>query len=65
MNVIDSISNVRDGNWYRGSPAINVSIMRQPGANTIEVIKEIKSLLPRFEASLPAGLDMQIRFDGS
>ena len=39
--------------------------MRQPGANTIEVINEIKSLLPRFEASLPAGLDMQIRFDRS
>ncbi len=64
-NVIDSIANIRDGNWYRGSPAINVSIMRQPGANTIEVIKEIKSLLPRFEASLPAGMDMQIRFDRS
>jgi hydrophobe/amphiphile efflux-1 (HAE1) family protein len=64
-HVIDSISSLRDGNWYRGNPAINVAIMRQPGANTIEVVKEIKSLLPRFEASLPAGIDMQIRFDRS
>src|SRR5213075_308717 len=38
---------------------------RQPGANTIEVVNEIKALLPRFEASLPAGIDMQIRFDRS
>ena len=64
-NVIDSISNLRDGNWYRGEPAINVAIMRQPGSNTIEVIDEIKATLPRFEASLPAGIDMQIRYDRS
>jgi HAE1 family hydrophobic/amphiphilic exporter-1 len=64
-NVIDSISNLRDGNWYRGEPSINVAIMRQPGSNTIEVIDEIKATLPRFEASLPAGIDMQIRYDRS
>ncbi|HVS23774.1 MAG TPA: efflux RND transporter permease subunit, partial [Gammaproteobacteria bacterium] len=29
------------------------------------VVNEIKGLLPRFEASLPAGIDMQIRFDRS
>ena len=63
--MIDSISNLRDGNWYRGEPAINVAIMRQPGSNTIEVIDEIKATLPRFEASLPAGIDMQIRYDRS
>jgi HAE1 family hydrophobic/amphiphilic exporter-1 len=63
--VIDSTASVRDGNWYRGESAINVAIMRQPGANTIEVVNEIKRLLPRFEASLPAGIDMQIRFDRS
>src|SRR4029077_1673105 len=64
-NVIDSISNLRDGNWYRGEPSINVAIMRQPGSNTIDVIDEIKATLPRFEASLPAGIDMQIRYDRS
>jgi HAE1 family hydrophobic/amphiphilic exporter-1 len=64
-NVIDSISDVRNGNWYRGEPSINVAIMRQPGSNTIDVIDEIKATLPRFEASLPAGIDMQIRYDRS
>jgi HAE1 family hydrophobic/amphiphilic exporter-1 len=63
--VIDSVRNLRDGNWYRGEPTINVAIMRQPGANTIEVINEIKSVLPRFQASLPAGIDMSIRYDRS
>src|SRR6185369_2449023 len=62
-NVIDSVQNLRDGNWYRGDPAINVAVNRQPGSNTIDVINEIKAVLPRFQASLPAGIDMSIRYD--
>jgi HAE1 family hydrophobic/amphiphilic exporter-1 len=64
-NVVDSVQNLRDGNWYRGEPAINVAIMRQPGANTIDVVNEIKSVLPRFEASLPAGINLAVRYDRS
>ena len=64
-NVIDSVQNLRDGNWYRGEPAINVAINRQPGSNTIDVINEIKAVLPRFEASLPAGIEMSVRYDRS
>ena len=63
--VVDSVRNLRDGNWYRGDPAINVAIMRQPGANTIEVVNEVKKVLPSFQASLPAGIDMAIRYDRS
>ena len=64
-NVIDSVQNLRDGNWYRGEPAINVAINRQPGSNTIDVINEVKAVLPRFEASLPAGIEMSVRYDRS
>ena len=64
-NVIDSVQNLRDGNWYRGDPAINVAVNRQPGSNTIDVINEIKAVLPRFQASLPAGIDLAIRYDRS
>src|SRR5262245_5840290 len=64
-HVIDSTDSVREGSWYRGEPAITVAISRQPGSNTIEVIDEIKSVLPQFEASLPAGMDLSIRFDRS
>src|SRR5882672_10737052 len=63
--VVDSIDSVREGNWYRGEPAITVAISRQPGSNTIDVIDEIKNVLPQFEASLPAGVDLSIRFDRS
>ena len=39
--------------------------MRQPGSNTIAVVDEIKAVLPRFQASLPAGIELQIRHDRS
>ncbi|HEX5419421.1 MAG TPA: efflux RND transporter permease subunit [Gammaproteobacteria bacterium] len=64
-NVVDSADNVRQGNWFRGQRAITVAIMRQPGANTIQVVNEVKSVLPRFEASLPAGIELGIRHDRS
>jgi hydrophobe/amphiphile efflux-1 (HAE1) family protein len=63
--VIDSTDSLREGNWYRGEPAITVAISRQPGANTIDVVDEVKRVLPQFEASLPAGVRLDIRFDRS
>jgi HAE1 family hydrophobic/amphiphilic exporter-1 len=64
-HLVDSTESVRAGNWYRGEPAITVAVMRQPGSNTIDVVDEVKSVLPRFEAALPAGIDLAIRFDRS
>ena len=63
--VIDSVSDVRQGNWYKGQRAITVAVMRQPGANTIEVVDNIKRILPQFRANLPAGIDLQVRRDRS
>jgi HAE1 family hydrophobic/amphiphilic exporter-1 len=64
-NVIDSVENVRQGNWWRDERAITVAILRQPGANTIEVVDAVKAVLPRFQASLPAGIDLEVRHDRS
>ena len=36
------------------TPAVILNIQRQPGANTIKVIKTIKQLLPQLEINLPA-----------
>jgi hydrophobe/amphiphile efflux-1 (HAE1) family protein len=63
--VVDSVDNVRQGNWWRGERAITVAVMRQPGANTIDVVNRIKAVLPHFRASLPAGIDLQVRHDRS
>ena len=63
--VVDSVADVRQGNWYRGQRAISVTVMRQPGANTIEVVDNIKRILPQFRAILPAGIHLEVRHDRS
>jgi len=38
------------------TPSVILNVQRQPGANTIKVVKSIKQLLPQLEASLPASI---------
>ncbi len=64
-HVVDSVDNTREGAWYRNERTITVAIMRQPGSNTIAVVDRVKQVLPKFEASLPAGIDLEIRHDRS
>ena len=40
------------------TPAVIVNIQRQPGANTISVVKSITRLMPQLKATLPAGIDV-------
>ena len=45
------------------TPAIILSIRRQPGANVIEVVDTIKQLLPTIVANLPAAVDVKVLSD--
>jgi multidrug efflux pump len=49
--------------WVGGEPAILLNIQRQPGANVISVVDNIKKMLPQLQASLPAALDVRIVTD--
>ena len=52
-NVIDSAENVRLAAWANDKAAVIVNIQKQPGANVLEVVDDIKKLLPELQASLP------------
>ena len=56
--VTDSTANLRQADWYRTQRAVSVFVQRQPGANTIEVVKQIRAILPQFQAMLPAGIEL-------
>ncbi len=45
------------------TPAIILSIRRQPGANVIEVVDSIKRLLPKMIANLPPAIDVKVMSD--
>ncbi|MEE3660849.1 multidrug efflux RND transporter permease subunit [Brenneria sp. g21c3] len=49
--------------WANRSPAIVISVQRQPGANVISVVDNIKAQLPTLQAALPEGVKMEILSD--
>ncbi|MBF6558667.1 MAG: efflux RND transporter permease subunit [Candidatus Binataceae bacterium] len=63
--VIDSVQDDKVAGWVRGDRAVVLAIERQPGTNTVEVVDNIKRLLPMFRGELPAAIDLTILYDRS
>lgn len=55
-DIVDGVENSTQAAWMNLTPAVIVNIQRQPGGNTITVVRSIKSLLPQLIANLPAGI---------
>ncbi|HEV2245443.1 MAG TPA: efflux RND transporter permease subunit, partial [Terriglobia bacterium] len=69
---LDEVANVVNGSqtdkiamWYGKHPAMVVAIQRQPGTNTVEVVNNIRKLLPSFRSEFPASINFQIQYDRS
>src|SRR3984893_18502815 len=56
--IVDGVENNQQAAWMNETPAVILNVQRQPGANTINVVKNIKQLLPQLEASLPASIQL-------
>jgi multidrug efflux pump len=54
--VVDGIENNKQAAWMNETPAVILNIQRQPGANTISVVKAVKAILPQLEVNLPASV---------
>ena len=61
--VIDGVQSDKSGNWYNGKRAITVAVSRQPDANTVDVVDQIKALIPVFRAELPGAVDINVLND--
>ncbi len=61
--VVDDVENTKLAAWMNDTPAVIVNIQRQPGANIIQVVDRVKSLLPQLKANLPAAVDVTILTD--
>ena len=61
--VVSGVENENQAAWMNQQPAIILNVQRQPGANTIAVVRSIKASLPELEASLPSGIEMHILTD--
>ncbi|WP_027580041.1 efflux RND transporter permease subunit [Bradyrhizobium sp. Ai1a-2] len=49
--------------WYNNQRAILLAIQRQPGANVVETVARIKAMMPVLQASIPAGIKINVISD--
>ncbi|HEX8371866.1 MAG TPA: efflux RND transporter permease subunit [Chthoniobacterales bacterium] len=63
--VTNGVENEKNLGWFNKTRGVVLAVQRQPGANTVEVIDEIRQLLPVFQKQLPAGMHLDIFQDRS
>jgi multidrug efflux pump len=63
--VSQAAQNTEQGAWYNSTQAIVLNVQRQPGANVIATVDQIKKELPQLEATLPAGMKVEIVADST
>jgi multidrug efflux pump len=63
--VTQAAQNTELGAWYDGTPAIVLNVLRQPGANVIATVNQIKKQLPQLLASLPQAMHLDIVADST
>jgi hydrophobic/amphiphilic exporter-1 (mainly G- bacteria), HAE1 family len=63
--VVDSVQNPNQAGWFDGKPSIIMAVLRQPDANTVEVVDAIRARLPLLQESLPAGMRIETLSDAA
>jgi multidrug efflux pump len=61
--VTDSVQNIRSAGYLNGKPSIPIIIFRQPGANIIQTVENIRGELPALKASIPKAIETTIVLD--
>jgi HAE1 family hydrophobic/amphiphilic exporter-1 len=63
--VIESYEDVKTLASVNGERSIAIAVLRQPNANTVEVVKSVKQLLPKLQMQMPDSVQLQLANDRS
>ncbi len=63
--VTDSVQDIYVANWINNVPGIILAVQRQPGTNTIEIVENIRKLIPRFYSEVPPSIHLSVEYDRS
>jgi hydrophobe/amphiphile efflux-1 (HAE1) family protein len=61
--AVDAAENVNIAAWKNDQPAVVLVVFKQPGANVIETVDQIKEALPQLSAVIPAAMKIDIIVD--
>ena len=69
---VGDVAHVRDGYAvqtnivrHNGSRAALLTVLKNGGSSTLQIIKDLKAILPRIRSTLPAALNLKLLFDQS
>jgi multidrug efflux pump len=57
-DIVNGVENNNQAAWMNQTPAVILNVQRQPGANTVAVVRSIKALIPQLQANLPTGIQV-------
>jgi multidrug efflux pump len=63
--VQDSVQDLRNDGRADGEPSVLVILSRQPGANIIDTVNQVRAELPQLQAALPSDVNVTIVSDRS
>ncbi|WP_371183775.1 efflux RND transporter permease subunit [Xanthomonas sacchari] len=61
--VVDGVENDQLAAWADGKPAVLLEVRRQPGANIVQTVEQIRAILPQLQGVLPAGVHLDVFSD--
>ncbi len=61
--VVDGVENDQLAAWANSKPAVLLDIRRQPAANIVQTVEEIRRQLPGLQSLLPADVKLQVFSD--
>jgi HAE1 family hydrophobic/amphiphilic exporter-1 len=69
-HVFDSVENDKQAGWFAdGSHELNrgmvLAIQKQPGTNTVQVVDDIRALVPTLRAQMPGSVHLDFLYDRS
>jgi multidrug efflux pump subunit AcrB len=69
---VSDVANVRDGYAvqtnivrHNGARAALLTVLKNGGSSTLDIVERIKEILPRIRSTLPAALNLKLMFDQS
>jgi multidrug efflux pump len=64
-DVIDSTESIRSGGYINGEDSISLIVFKQPGANIIQTVDQIKAEMPAMQEAIPAAQHLQLVLDST
>jgi len=64
-SVISSYERLRGGAKFNGEPSLTIAVSRQPGANVVKLVDEIRRVLPSVRDAMPPSVEISEIVDRS